>query len=149
RPALAEIETGDAVGRLPKGVGRTSIQDDFYLQLEALGLVKYQLDKEQELTLDLRENRFVKSKGAAFRDLDRSTFLHRLGVLGVPFGEKQHSGQDQATWKEVWRLHWKPESEISLVEGSLLGDTVELAAAVRLAQRLGECERIDEAARLV
>jgi hypothetical protein len=148
-PALHEVETGDAVGKLPKGVGRTSIQDDFYLQLEGLGLEKYQFDKEQELTLDLRENRFVKSKEAAFRDLDRSTFLHRLGVLGIEFGEKQDSDQDQATWKEIWTMRWTPESEISLVEGSLLGDTVEIAAAVRLARRLEECEQIDQAASLV
>jgi hypothetical protein len=147
--ALKEVETGDAVGRLPKGVGRTSIQDDFYLLLESFGLEKYQSEKEQELTLDLRENRFVKSREAAYRDLDRSTFLHRLSVLGIPFGERQPSGQDQATWKEIWRMRWKPESEISLVEGSLLGDTVEMASAVRLAQRLEECERIDEAAGLV
>jgi hypothetical protein len=149
RPALADVETGDAVGKLPKGVGRTSIQDDFYLQLEALSLEMYQTEKEQELTLDLRENRFVKSREAAFRDLDRSTFLHRLGVLGIPFGQKVRSDQDQATWKEIWRLRWRPESEISLVEGSLLGDSVEVAAAVRLAQRLQECERIDQAAAIV
>jgi hypothetical protein len=149
RPVLAEVEVGSAVGRLPKGVSRTSIQDDFYLLLEELNLEKYQADKPQELVLDLRENRFVKTRAAAFRDLNRSTFLHRLGVLGIPFGEKQASGQDQATWKEVWKLRWTPESEIQLVEGSLLGDTVETATAVRLAQRLNECGPIDEAARLV
>jgi hypothetical protein len=148
-PARADVEIGDAVGRLPKGVGRTSIQDDFYLQLEALGLQKFQSEKTQELTLDLRENRFVKSHTAAYRDLDRSTFLHRLAVLDIPFGQKQASGQDQATWKEIWQMRWQPESEISLVEGSLLGDTVEMAASVRLAQRLDECERIDAAASLV
>jgi hypothetical protein len=149
RPALVDAETGDAVGRLPKGIGRTSIQDDFYLQLEALGLEKYQSEKEQELTLDLRENRFVKSREAAFRDLDRSTFLHRLGLLGIRFGHKQRAGQDQATWKEVWKLRWQPESEITLVESSLSGDTVEMAASAALAQRLLGCEQIDEAARLV
>jgi hypothetical protein len=149
RPALADVEVGHAVGKLPKGVGRTSIQDDFYLQLEALGLEKYHTEKEEELTLDLRENRFVKSREAAFRDLDRSTFFHRLGVLGIPFGQKQPSGQDQATWKEVWKIRWQPESEISLVEGSLLGDSVDVASAVRLSQRLQECEQIDQAARLV
>jgi hypothetical protein len=110
---------------------------------------KYQADKDQELTLDLRENRFVKSREAAFRDLDRSTFLHRLAQLGVPFGQKQASGQDQATWKEIWRLRWQPESEISLVEGSLLGDSVEMATAVRLSQRLADCDKIDLAAGLV
>jgi hypothetical protein len=149
RPHLSEVEIGTAVGKLPKGISRTSIQDDFYLRLEELNLEKYQTEKAQELTLDLRENRFVKGADAAFRDLNRSTFLHRLGVLGIQFGEKQRSGQDQATWKEVWKVRWTPESEIQLVEGSLLGDTVEMAAAVRLAQQLDACERIDEAAGIV
>lgn len=148
-PHLREIEVGSAVGRLPKGIGRTSIQDDFYLALEELNLEKYQTEKEQELTLDLREDRFVKGKEAAFRDLQRSTFFHRLLVLDIRFGKKQRSGQDRATWKEVWKLLWTPESEIQLVEGSLLGDTVEMATAVRLSQRLDECTRVDEAARLV
>jgi hypothetical protein len=57
-PHLHEIEVGSAVGRLPKGISRTSIQDDFYLLLEQLNLEKYQTEKEQELVLDLRENRF-------------------------------------------------------------------------------------------
>jgi hypothetical protein len=149
RPYLSEVEIGTAVGKLPKGISRTSIQDDFYLRLEDLNLEKYQTEKAQELTLDLRENRFVKGADAAFRDLNRSTFLHRLGVLVIQFGEKQRSGQDQATWKEVWKVRWTPESEIQLVEGSLLGDTVEMAAAVRLAQQLDACERIDEAAGIV
>src|SRR5262249_38849710 len=144
RAAMTDLEIGDAVGRLPKGVSRTSIQDDFYLLIEELGLEKFQTEKEQTLELDLRENRFVKSKDAAFKDLNRSTFFHRLGVLGVKFADKQPSKQDQATWKEVWKVRWTPESEIQLVEGSLLGDTVEIATAVRLAQRLEEATHIDQ-----
>jgi hypothetical protein len=147
--AMTELEIGNAVGRLPKGVSRTSIQDDFYLLIEELGLEKYQTEKVQPLELDLRENRFVKSKDAAFRDLNRSTFFYRLNVLGVKFADRQRSGQDQATWKEVWSLRWKPESEIQLVEASLLGDSVEIATAVRLTQRLEEATRIDEAATIV
>ncbi len=149
RAALSEIEIGTVVGRLPKGVSRTSIQDDFYQIVEELSLEKYQTEKEQTLELDLRENRFVKSREAAFKDLHRSTFFHRLGVLGVRFAEKQRSQQDQATWKEVWKLRWVPESEIQLVEGSLLGDTVEIATAVQLTQRLEAATRIDEAATIV
>jgi hypothetical protein len=149
RPFLAEIEIGSAVGRLPKGISRTSIQDDFYYHIEALGLGKYQSEKSQELVLDLRENRFVKSREAAFKDLNRSTFLHRLQILGVRFGDKLPSGQDQATWKEVWKLRWTPECEIQLVESALKGDTVEMAAALRLSERLAECERIEQAADVV
>jgi hypothetical protein len=149
RPHLAEVEIGSAVGKLPKGISRTSIQDDFYLRLEELNLEKHQTEKTQDLTLDLRENRFVKGADAAFRDLNRSTFLHRLQVLGITFGDKQKSGQDQATWKEVWKVRWTPDSEIQLVEGSLLGDTVEMAAAVRLSQKLADCDGIDTAAAVV
>src|SRR5206468_1648337 len=83
RPHLIEVEVGDAVGKLPRGISRTSIQEDFYYHLESLRLSKYQTEKAQELELDLREDRFVKGAEAAFRDRNRSTFLHRLVTLGV------------------------------------------------------------------
>jgi hypothetical protein len=146
---LRDIEVGSAVGRLPKGISRTSIQDDFYLVLEELRLEKYQSEKAQELVLDLREDRFAKTKEGAFRDRNRSTFLHRLQVMGIKFASKKKSGQDQATWKEIWQLRWTPENEIELVENSLLGDSVEIAAAMRLSQKLGECQSIDKAAEIV
>lgn len=149
RPFLEEVEVGHAIGRLPKGVGRTALQDDFYLQLEGLKLARYQTEKAQELELDLRENRFVKNEASAFLDRNRSTFLHRLLVLGVKFAQREDTRQDQATWKERWQLKWTPECEIQLVESALLGDSVEAAAALRLSERLGQCDRIDEAARLV
>lgn len=149
KESLIEIEVGASVGKLPKGISRTSIQDDFYHQIDALTLEKYQTEKVQELTLDLREDRFVKSRDLAFRDLNRSTFFHRMAVLEIKFAEKKRTKQDDATWKENWDLKWTPESEIQLVEGALLGDSVETACAVRLSQRLTECERIDEAAALV
>lgn len=149
REAITDLEIGSKVGKLPKGVARTAIQDDFYFQLEELNLDKYLSDKAQELTLDLREDRFVKSKEAAFRDRNRSTFLHRLLTLEVAFGQKEKARQDQATWKEVWQLRWTPDSEIQLIENSLLADTVELAAAFHLSDRLRECTKIDEAASIV
>jgi hypothetical protein len=149
RPHLIEIEVGNEVGSLPKGISRTSIQDDFYYHLEALKLSKYQTEKPQELELDLREDRYVKSEEAAFRDRNRSTFLHRLLTLGVGFGTKLKSGQDAATWKEVWRLSWTPECEIQLVESALKGDTVETASAMRLSERLSECANVAQSADLV
>jgi hypothetical protein len=149
KPFLAEVEVGHAVGRLPKGISRTAIQDDFYLLLDGLRLARYQTEQSQELELDLRENRFVKSEASAFLDRNRSTFLHRLQLLGVDFAEPLTAGQEQATWKERWQLRWKPDCEIQLVESALKGDTVEMAAALRLSERLGACDRIDEAAEIV
>ncbi len=149
REAITELEIGSRVGKLPRGVARTAIQDDFYLRLEELKLDKYLVDKAQTLELDLRENRFVKSREAAFRDRNCSTLLHRLVTLRVPFGVKQKAKQDQATWKEIWDLRWTPESEIQLIENSMRADTVEVSAAVCLSERLGTCTQINEAAAIV
>src|SRR5215468_6368520 len=119
--ALAQVDVGTAIGELPKGVSQTSIQSDFERELARLKLEKYKTTVKQELTLDLRENRRVKSEEAAFLDLHRSSFFHRLRVLGVGFATAAASGQQSATWAEKWHLQWSPESEISLVEAVLLG----------------------------
>ena len=108
-------------------------------------LEKYRTTVEQELDLDLRENRRVKSEPAAFLDLNRSSFLHRLRVLGVSFAKQVPTRQDSATWAEKWTLRWTPESEIELVEAVLLGETVELATAYKFKSRLEACTDVADA----
>jgi len=134
--AVADTEIGAAIGSLPDGVSRTSIQEDFYRQLRELKLEKYRDLSAQDLPLDLRENRRVKSEKAAFLDLQRSFFLHRLRVLGVSFCQRRSAGQDNATWAESWVLQWTPEAEIQLVEAALKGDTVAQAASFQLRERV-------------
>lgn len=97
----------------------------------------------------MRENRRVKSEEAAFLDLHRSSFFHRLRVLGVSFAKPRATRQDSATWAEKWFLQWTPESEIELVEAVLLGETVELATAYKFDSQLEACSSIAEAAALV
>ncbi len=147
--ALARVEVGTATGSLREGVSQTSIQDDFARQMKRLKLGDYRTPVVQTLKLDLRENRFVKTAEAAFLDLNRSAFLHRLEVLGVPFARRQALRQDSGTWAEVWDLAWTPEAEIALVESVLLGETVEAATAYRFATRLSDCQDIGEAATIV
>jgi Family of unknown function (DUF5682) len=147
--ALQHVNVGTAIGELPKGVVRTSIQEDFDRLMARLKLEKYKKTVAEELELDLRENRHVKSAEAAFLDLNRSTFFHRLRVLGVEFAKPLPSGQDGATWKERWKLQWSPESEIALVEAVLLGETVELATGFKFKQLLEAATAIDQAADIV
>lgn len=144
--SLARVEVGTSIGRLPKGVSKTSIQDDFERELQRLRLEKYRTGVKQELALDLRENRRVKSEAAAFLDLHRSSFLHRLRVLEIGFAERAASKQDAATWAERWHVQWTPECEINLVEAVLLGETVELATAYKFKTRLEKCTSVAEAA---
>jgi Family of unknown function (DUF5682) len=147
--ALSQVDVGTAIGELPKGVSQTSIQSDFERELEILKLEKYKTTVKQELTLDLRENRRAKSEEAAFLDLHRSSFFHRLRVLGVGFATPAKTSQQSATWAEKWFLQWSPESEIALVEAVLLGETVELATGFKFKTQLDACKTIAEAADLV
>ncbi len=134
--AFARIDIGSEIGSVPEGAGLTAIQEDFRRQLSALKLERFLKAEAALLELDLRENRRVQSEDAAFLDLARSRFLMRLATIGVGFGSLERRADDAPTYSERWTLRWTPESEVSLAEGSLLGDTVELAAAYRLAERL-------------
>lgn len=144
--AFADTEIGKTIGYLPEGVARTSVQEDFYRQLKKLKLERFRTAELQHLDLDLREKLTVKSQDAAFLDLNRSFFLHRLRVLGIRFANALRSKQDQANWGEYWELRWSPEVEIEVVESSLLGDTIEGAAAFALKERADQATSIDQAA---
>lgn len=147
--AVADTEIGTKIGSLPQGVSQTSIQADFYENLRELRLEKYKSMKAMELDLDLRENLRVKSKKAAFLDLERSFFLHRLRVLDIRFAAVQAVRQDNATWAEKWVLQWTPEAEIQIVEAVLKGDTVRQAAAFQLKARTDAGTGISELAKVV
>lgn len=149
KDAIVRVEVGTAIGELPKGVSRTSIQADFERELARLKLEKYKTTVKQELSLDLRENRQAKSTESAFLDLNRSSFFHRLRVLGVGFVQPLRTGQQSATWAEKWQLQWSPESEIQLIEAVLLGETVELATGYKFKTMLEACESIAQAAEIV
>ena len=147
--ALQHVNVGTAIGALPKGVVRTSIQEDFDRAMSRLKLEKFKKTVAEELELDLRENRLVKSVEAAFLDLSRSTFFHRLRVLGIEFAKPLPTRQQGATWAERWKLQWDPEHEIALVEAVLLGETVELATGFKFKQLLEAATGIDQAADVV
>ena len=144
--AAADTEIGTRIGFLPEGVSRTSVQEDFYRQLKQLRLEKFRTAQLQRLDLDLREKLNVKSQQAALVDLRRSFFLHRLRVLGVHFASLLPSRQEGRSWGEYWDLRWTAEAEIEIVESSLLGDTVQGAAAYALKERAGAAGSIAQAA---
>lgn len=144
--AAADTEIGKTIGALPEGVGRTSVQEDFYRQLRELRLERFRTAQTQRLDLDLRERLNVQSEKAALIDLRRSFFLHRLRVLNIPFAALLPSRQRDASWGEYWDLRWTPEAEIEIVESSLLGDTIEGAAAFALKERAARSATIAQAA---
>ncbi|MDR0271126.1 DUF5682 family protein, partial [Paenibacillus sp.] len=147
--SLALTEVGTAIGELAEGVSQTPIQDDMNRQLKRLKLDKYKTAVASDLVLDLRENRRVSSEEAAYLDLNRSFWFHRLMLLGIHFVKEKGRTQDQADWAEHWIVQWSPEVEIEVVESNLLGETVEIAAGFVLHQRLENCSSIEEASQLI
>ncbi|MWV42135.1 hypothetical protein GRF59_00695 [Paenibacillus sp. HJL G12] len=147
--SLARIEVGTAIGALAEGVSQTPIQEDMNRQMKRLKLEKYKTAVASDLVLDLRENRRVSSEEAAYLDLNRSTWFHRLKLLGIHFVKENGKSQDQAAWAEHWVIQWTPEVEIEVVESTLLGETVETAAGFVLQQRLENCVTIKEASALI
>lgn len=147
--AMAKTEVGTEIGHIEEGVSQTPIQDDFYRKLKELKFEKYKSAVAQDLILDLRENRTVKSEFLAFLDLRRSEFLNKLKFLGIDFALEKNNSQDRASWREEWVLKWTPESEIQLVEAVLLGNSIEMAAAFKLDEKLCACEGIAEASEVI
>ena len=81
--------------------------------------------EEKTLDLDLREE----------FDRDRSHLLRRLRLLGVEWGEPAAHSGGRGTFHEVWKIAWKPEFAIALIEVSRHGHTVTQAAANLVAER--------------
>ncbi|WP_151734692.1 DUF5682 family protein [Paenibacillus tengchongensis] len=147
--ALARVDVGTDIGNLAEGVSQTPIQDDLNRLLKRYKLEKYRSTVAGELLLDLRENRRAAGEEAAYLDLNRSILLQRLRFLGIGFAQLRPARQDAATWAEEWVLQWSPEVEIQVVEATLLGETVEVAAAFMLREKLSQCRTIAEASALI
>lgn len=147
--AIASVEIGTKIGSLPEGMSKTALQNNFNYMLRELKLERYKTVVAESLVLDLRENRQVKTEKAAFLDLARSYFLHQLQVVGVSFAKKVDTRQKDANWKEQWTLCWQVETEIELVESALYGDTIQMAAAYVLKEKLDNCQKLNEATRII
>lgn len=146
--AFARIDVGTEIGELPEGISQTPVQEDMYRQLKRLKLEKYKSTVAQDVRLDLRENRQVKSQEAAFIGLHRSIFFHRLLLLSISFARLSEQ-RDASAWSESWFLQWTPETEIEIVETTLKGETIENAAAFILKEQLDASNGILEVARLI
>ncbi len=127
---------GERIGEVPEKVPQTPVQLDFMRTAKRLRLAMSEVEKEVEL--DLRQP----------FDLEKSQFLHRLTVLGMEWGVRLARSQGRGTFKEVWKLVWKPEYAIELIDASRFGNSVLEAAAGALAQKSDTCP-LEELAELL
>jgi len=82
-------------------------------------------------------------------DLARSHLLHRLGILGVRWGEVQQVRGKSGTFHEIWALAWQPEFAIDLIAASRFGNTIEEAATTSSIETATAAEELPELTALI
>lgn len=132
------LVVGDRFGSVPSSVPTVPLQRDVDQAQKSLRLKAEALQKT--LDLDLRNT----------TDLARSRLLHRLRLLGVPWGTLAKVGRSsRGTFHEVWTLQWQPEFALRLIEASHWGQTVEQAATASAIDRSHHVEGLAELSALV
>lgn len=132
---------GKGIGHVAKGVGKNSLQEEFWRTVGELKLPKS--DEPESVSLRLADTVHV----------EISTFLHRLRVLDVPYASlagtktsKRSGGTESLSRvREAWQCQWTPSTEIALVERIVLGDTLVAGTERKLGARLAEGKRAGDA----
>lgn len=119
-----DLLVGGDVGEIPDSTPLAPLIEDLQRQQKAVRLKPEALDRD--LSLDLRTD----------SGLARSVLLHRLAMLGVPWGRLSDSGKSRGTFRENWRIAWLPEFSVALVENTVYGATIRDAAEARIMERM-------------
>ncbi len=112
-----KLIVGDRLGEVPDETPMVPLQQDLLRQQKRLRMPAEATEKIYEL--DLRKE----------NDLARSYLLHRLQLLGIPWGEPPlgkggQRGGSKGTFKENWRVQWQPEFAVKLIEVGIWGNTI-------------------------
>lgn len=117
----SRLVVGEALGAVPEGTPTVPLEADLRARARRLRL-RFEAS-ERLLDLDLRRD----------VDLARSHLLHRLTLLRVPWGTPAQSAvRGTGTFRETWRLAWRPELSVRVIEAATWGTTVQAAATSRL-----------------
>ncbi len=126
---------GDVVGEVPSSIA-PPLQQDLEKNIKSARLTKaYQSSDTVKKDLDLRNE----------TQLAASHLLHRLRILGIPWGQLQEASQFQrGSFKESWQLKWEPEFILRLIEAGMWGSTVADAAKNFVIHKALEIDRLSE-----
>ncbi|WP_063740915.1 MULTISPECIES: DUF5682 family protein [unclassified Streptomyces] len=126
------LVVGDVLGRVPEDAPAVPLQRNLDRCRRSLRLKAEAA--ERELELDLRKE----------TDAGRSRLLHRLRLLGIPWGEPVRSRGSTGTFRETWRLRWEPELSVRVAEAGIWGTTVLAAATAKAAADAAEAGTLAE-----
>jgi len=111
---------GDKIGEVPDEIPVVPLQQDLNTCIKSARLTKEKKAfGKVEKKLDLRKK----------ANLTASHLLHRLNILGIPWGEVLDNSQHtKGSFKEVWGLEWEPDFAVRVIEVGMWGNTVYEAA---------------------
>jgi hypothetical protein len=128
----ARLEVGEEIGEVAEGAAAVPLQRDLAAQQKTLRLRPS--SEIKVLDLDLRQE----------FDRARSRLLHRLSILGVPWGVLEEAVGKSGTFHELWRLQFNPEHAVALIEANVYGNTIETASIGKAEQRIGKTDDLAE-----
>lgn len=131
------LYVGETVGEIDDSVPQMPLARDLALWQRKTRLKPE--DLETDIRLDLRTE----------AGLLKSTLLHRLNLINLPWGTLVEADGGRGTFREVWRLSWRPELAIALAEALVFGVTIEEAAGNATLDRMARTANIGELAALV
>jgi hypothetical protein len=117
------LVVGGAIGSVPDGAPQVPLARDLAKRQRAARLKPEA--EERTVEFDLRTP----------NGLRRSHLLHQLVAIGVPWGSLEEGRGSSGTFRETWRVVWRPEWSVRLVEYAGFGTTVATAATTRLVER--------------
>jgi hypothetical protein len=111
-----KLIVGEVLGGVPDETPAVPLEQDLRREQKRL---RFPAEAAQKtVDLDLRKE----------TDLQRSRLLHRLRLLGVAWGEVEQAGGKRGTFHEIWRVEWRPEFAVKLIEAGVWGSTIVEAA---------------------
>jgi hypothetical protein len=144
---------GRAVGQVASKIGRNSLQQEFWREVEARRLPR--TDEPQSFVLRLNDPVQVET----------SIFLHRLRVAHIPYanfvgtqagGRAPAPGTEEAGGhaalarvREGWEAQWTPSTDVALVERIVMGDSLQGVCERTLGENLGTVAATGAAARIL
>lgn len=132
-----KLYIGERVGEIGDRVPQNPLARDLTLWQRKTRLKPQ--DLQQEMKLDLRSE----------AGLMKSTLLHRLNLIDVPWGKLLDAQAGRGTFREVWMLQWQPSYSVSLAQAVVHGVTIEQAAANATLKQARETRSITALAGLV
>jgi hypothetical protein len=133
----SRLVVGEALGTVPDEAPMVPLARDLDRLQRSLRLKPSA--SESTVVLDLRKE----------AQRDRSVLLHRLRLLGIPWGTPADAGRTTGTFKEGWTLVWQPEFAVALVEAGLYGTTVLGAATALVTEKAAKAEDLGALGALV